>query len=524
MLSEEHKQKISESLNKVLSKETPELIEQIKSLIDSMSRKKLASLLNISESTLQKLMKKHSICLSPLGIKRAKDASSKLGTKLSVERKRQISLNASKDITLVQKQYIIDNYNNIPRKQIARNLGISYYLVNKTLLELKLYPNPKIMRDAQAAGGRANACKGAAAFKNKLNDAKYRSEHSQKCSDSSKRSWADEEYRLKVRNGLRKAYDDTDFKDRLSSINKERYQNDPKVREVLSAPRQFKNSKLNDDIAITLTSLGITYEREFELAWHRFDFKIGNILLEVNGDYWHGLPNNIANDRAKASLIEKYHPEFKLRTIWESEFRSIRGKQRLNEVIELAVITPTLIDINHLSFEITDKNNDVDKFLISFHYLGSTKRKKFCYTFTLHGETIAVAVFGQLIRQNITSKRALELVRLCRHPRFFNKNLLSNFLSRCERHLRSTTNYQLLVSYADTRLHFGTIYKACNWINDGLCQPDYEYMSQNNLPMHKKTLYNRAKAAGLTEREYAEINNFRKIAIGQKNRFIKNLR
>ena len=50
----------------------------------------------------------------------------------------------------------------------------------------------------------------------------------------------------------------------------------------------------------------------------------------------------------------------------------------------------------------------------------------------------------------------------------------------------------------------GIIYKAANWYEIGRVKPDYYYISEDGFILHKKTLYNRARKMGMTERKYVE--------------------
>lgn len=456
----------------------------------------------------------------PLGVRAKKLGVQPAPKIISNEHKNRIAQSVSKPLTVEQRQYLIDNYKSYSRRQLARELGLSYYLVNKEMNALGLAASDEIRIGAMLDGAKRGAKLGANAFRHRLHtDKEFAERWSAGVSIRSKQLWKDDIYRLKVRNGIRTVYADSDLKQRLSILGKERYLNDPSVQAILSAPRPFKNSKLNDDVAAVLDGHGIIYEREYEINNYKFDFKIGDILLEVNGDYWHNLTDNVRNDRAKATIIQLYHPNLQLRVLWEREFRSVRGKDRLLEVIGLSTRQPTNIDLKDVTFKLTD-NNLSNRFLSSFHYLGGTNRCRYVYGAFLHGELIGVAVFGPLVRQNITKTKAIELVRLCRHPHFHNQNLMSKFLSWCCRDLKQLNIYDQIISYADTTIHEGTIYRACNWRDEGLCQPDYQYISKEGVPMHKKTLYNRAKAAALTEKVYAELHGYRKVYAGQKRRFV----
>ena len=437
----------------------------------------------------------------------------------TAEHKRKTGEGASKRLTGIQLQYIRDNLNKKSRKQISRDINVSIYLINKACVDMGLSIDEEKMKEFHKKGSAGHVKKATKAWQDKFkNDEAFRNKILKKRSEINKRLWQSEEYRLKVRNGIRRAYDDTDLRYRLSDIAKKRYKEDPKVREILFANRDFKNSKLNDIVAIKLESLGFSIEREFKLANYSFDFKVDNILLEVHGEYWHNLPNNVKNDRAKATILERYYPEYLLRVIWEREVKSIRCNERLLEILGKEII-PQKISLNKLQF--VEDPPDNQRFLISYHYLGDTNRRKFVFGLLLWGETIAVAVFGQPVRQNTYPGKVLELVRLCRHPKFYNKNMLSYFLAKCEKELKGQCD--ALVSYADLRLHDGGIYRAANWDDCGLTANDYQYMSQDNIPMHKKTLYNRAVREGLREREYAEKYAFKKVNVGRKRKFIRKL-
>jgi len=422
------------------------------------------------------------------------------------------------------KKHILDNYNTKTITEMSRDLNVTHYVIKMLMVDLGLQTNHELAKKVQSEAGIANHKIASAASSAKWLDNEFRKRQSNLISERSKKLWKNESYRLKIRNKLRHVYDTTDLRERLSILGKERYLKDPKTREILKADRQHKNSKLNDTVAAVLDGHKIQYEREFELCNYKFDFKIGNILLEVNGDYWHSLPNNIANDKSKRTIINKYYDNYIVKVLWESEFRTVRGRERLLNLIDKHTITPTNISLSDVTFSLLNDKKLVSKFLTSFHYLGDTSRKQFVFGLTLHSEIIAVAVFGQPIRQNLNLTKPLELTRLCRYPYITNKNLLSFFLSRCENYLRKNTKHRWLVAYSDTRLHLGTIYKASNWIYVGESNSDYQYMSSNNIPMHKKTLYNRAVTLGITEREYAEMFNYHKTNAGTRLKFVKKLK
>lgn len=438
------------------------------------------------------------------------------------EHKNKTSKGHRKVISEDQIRQVKDLLNTVSRKEIAQQVGISLYLVNRVIKEHKLAIDYDKQKQFHREGSRKNVRKAARAWKDKFDeDSEFREKIKQTCSRNSRNLWESEEYRLKVRNGHRRTLENTDLRQIYSAISKQRYESDPNVRRILSAPGPHKTSKLNDTVATKLDGFGITYEREYELGNYRFDFKIGDILLEVHGNYWHSLPGNKRNDLAKATIVHRYYPQYKLRVIWESEIKSVRANDRLLEVLGIEKPSPDYYDLREVSF--TDVPRDIDKFLISYHYLGTTNRKKLQFGLLLHDEVVAVAAFGQPVRQSTAPGKVLELTRLCGHPRLHNKNAMSFLLAKCEKHIRSLNKYDCLVSFADQRLHIGTVYRAANWKDMGLTASDYQYMSDSNIPMHKKTLYNRAVSVNMTERQYARRLGYRKVKIGKKRKFIKPL-
>jgi hypothetical protein len=99
-----------------------------------------------------------------------------------------------------------------------------------------------------------------------------------------------------------------------------------------------------------------------------------------------------------------------------------------------------------------------------------------------------------------------ELSRFCLHPEYSSHNLASWFLAKTMRHIRDTKEYvKVLVTFADLVFdHHGIIYKATNWIEDGIIDPTYWYMVKNGHIIHKKTLYVHARSIRMQESEFAK--------------------
>lgn len=120
-------------------------------------------------------------------------------------------------------------------------------------------------------------------------------------------------------------------------IIKKTYKSEPKARRVRQRPK-YGTSKLEDRFASEfLDKLGIIYERQFEAKDIKrfYDFKIGNILIEVDGDYWHG-KDLVYEDKNRMQKHSEWVDEVKnewaishgylLYRVWESDINNDGAK------------------------------------------------------------------------------------------------------------------------------------------------------------------------------------------------------
>lgn len=120
-------------------------------------------------------------------------------------------------------------------------------------------------------------------------------------------------------------------------IIKKTYKSEPKVRKPRQKPK-YGSSKLEDRFASDfLDKLGVVYERQFEAKDIKrfYDFKIGNILIEVDGDYWHG-KDLVYEDKNRMQKHSEWVDEVKnewavshgylLYRVWESDINNDGAK------------------------------------------------------------------------------------------------------------------------------------------------------------------------------------------------------
>lgn len=327
--------------------------------------------------------------------------------------------------------------------------------------------------------------------------------------------WADDETREKFIVAFRKAWTEDrkqqardiwtdDKKQQASDKSKSLWQNPDYVKKMLEIG--LKPSSLEVQFANILNDYKIAYKQQVNIGPYIFDFELNdNILIEIQGDYWHTLKRTIIKDKSKATYIEKYFSNYKLLYLWEHEFYELN---KIRNFVESLINKPVVVDFdfNDLIFDDNVDYNEAKSLIEKYHYKGSLNRSGMISGVRLNNKLIAVSVFANPTR-NVDGG---ELIRFVIDPKYQMKNLGSWLLSRASK--IALKKWDKLFTFADPNFnHSGTLYLASNWEFVGEIKSDYWYTSDNGWIMHKKTLWNRAKNLCKTEKEYAEFFGYRKV-------------
>jgi len=282
-----------------------------------------------------------------------------------------------------------------------------------------------------------------------------------------------------------------------------------------------------------LTSLGVSYVTEKAVGPWNFDIFVeaANLLIEVQGDYWHNRKERILKDANKSTYIINNFPQYQLKYIWEHECLtegSVLAK--LKYWLGLDRVEQVDYELKQASVKPVLDAKQADTFLYNWHYQHHGRHGLDLGGY-LGNELICLSRFTSPSRAEIatslgyTQKQVLELARLVVHPKYQKKNLLSWFLARCERYIRQTRlEIEYLVSFADsTHNHTGAVYKASNWELNRVVEPNYWYVDTNGWVMHKRTLWSHAKKMCTGEVEYAQKNGFTKVWGKEKYKFTRKL-
>jgi hypothetical protein len=145
------------------------------------------------------------------------------------------------------------------------------------------------------------------------------------------------------------------------------------------------------------------------------------------------------------------------------------------------------------NFDIIKVNKqEAKRILDKYHYLtGVSKGFKSGYNYGIYDkkekEVVGVIIFtgfpvpelckGMLGLERNDQEGLFELSRLCLTPRVQKEehNLASWFVSKAIKELKKDTTVRVILSYADSKYHKGTVYRACNFRYYGLSAPKKDF-------------------------------------------------
>ena len=296
------------------------------------------------------------------------------------------------------------------------------------------------------------------------------------------------------------------------------------VQRGLNAPQ----SRLEKHVSKILSDANIDHESQFQLEDLRYDFGIanGNILIEVQGSYWHKDKNRTLTDAYKRRVATKHHK--KLLVIWDYELA-----KPINVLAKITnALSPPMFGFKQCSIKEATDWSTIKTILREHHYQGSG-RAGYSIVAKFNDEVYGIVVFTTPSRQEIYKKQRLqsgelyELSRLAIVPRFQSRNFATWLLARAIKQFKiSHHDAKRLIAFSDPTFgHIGTVYKANNWSFDGMTPASYWYYHRRkNTIFHKKTIWNAAKISGKTEEEHAKKLNLIKVLGQPKLRFILNLK
>ena len=213
--------------------------------------------------------------------------------------------------------------------------------------------------------------------------------------------------------------------------------------------RNFTNNSVpNKEFAKLLDDNMIEYEREFVLGRYSYDFKVGNVLIEINPFATHNSTWGLFGEKDKKDRL--YHKNKTVKAI-ENGFRCIHvwDWDSKDKVINLLKNKNIIYARN---CEIKDvPENELIEFLNRNHLQGFCKGQKIKLGLYYQDNLVQVMTFGT---PRYNKNYEYELIRLCSENSYTvtggAEKLFKNFLN--------TYNPKSIVSYCDNSKFTGDVY------------------------------------------------------------------
>jgi hypothetical protein len=358
-----------------------------------------------------------------------------------------------------------------------------------------------------------------------------------------KRAWASEDYIVRQREKSRRLWGDTDYvvrhRESVNTEDNKRRCSEAAVRawgdveyrgkHAVSLARQLQvTPDTEKKVHSILDDLGVAYSVNYVVGPYTFDVMIRrdgvpDLLLEVNGNYWHTRPYVARKDLAKSAYVSGLDG-YELRTLWEHQLFDLdRCRQLLCYWLGLGG-GRRVVSLRDVVFSVCGVG-EMREFMGNFHYLGCMGRAGVHVCGGVGGEMVCGMVLAHPVRREVYTSlgfvrgEVLELSRFCISPYVRCRNLASFALSRLVSFVPG--GVKCLVSFASPGDgHDGTIYRAANWEFVGDTARSYFYIDGDGWKLHKKTLYNQARGAHLSESEFAGRFGYRKIWVPPLKKFI----
>ena len=244
--------------------------------------------------------------------------------------------------------------------------------------------------------------------------------------------------------GVNRACKLDEFKQKIVDTNRERYGVDYTCL-LYSGKLKGNDSSYNRDFAELLDSNNIKYEREFLLQKYSYDFKVGNILVEINPTATH---NTHFNPYGKNRIDTNYHKN-KSNLAKDSGYSVIHvfDWDDIDKVVQLLRDRET---VYARKCEVIFVNEvDANKYLDTYHLQGTCRGQKFRLGLYYKNQLVSLMTFG---KSRFNKNCEYELLRYCASH---------NVIGGAEKLFKYfVNNYKpnSIVSYCDTSKFSGKVY------------------------------------------------------------------
>lgn len=269
------------------------------------------------------------------------------------------------------------------------------------------------------------------------------------------------QYSLYEKYGYRHIYQIPEIKEKISNTCIERYG----VKWACMRPetRNFSsnNSGPNRMFAQLLDEHNISYEKEFHIEGYSYDFKCGDVLVEINPTATH---NTIMSIHPKAKPVTVDYHLNKTQKALDSGFRCLN----VFEWDDLSKIL-TMLQPRKRIYARKCVVQEIDvaaasRFINMYHIQGQCRGSVTCLSLIYKGEIVEVMTFG---RPRYSTQCKVELLRLC------SKSDLEvvGGASKLFKHYVKNYHPESIISYCDSAKFSGSVYKQIGMKLDHCSNP-----------------------------------------------------
>lgn len=230
------------------------------------------------------------------------------------------------------------------------------------------------------------------------------------------------------------------------------------------------NSKINKEFSKLLDLHNISYNREFSVETRSYDFKINNILVEIDPSITHNSSLSPFGDRE--GLSPSYHKD-KSELAEKHGFRCIHvwDWDDWDKIINLLVNKPRLY-----ARTLTVKNvpiNEAKQFVLNNHLQGWCKGNTVLLgLYTIKNELVELMTFG---KPRYNAKAQWELLRLCSS----NYRIVGG-AEKLFKHFIATYEPHSIISYCDRSKFTGDVYGRLGFKQVSKASPSAHWVSLKN--------------------------------------------
>jgi hypothetical protein len=234
-----------------------------------------------------------------------------------------------------------------------------------------------------------------------------------------------------------------EIKEKTRKTNMERY-GVPCFFMTLKEWEDSNDSKPNRDFAEELTRCGIKFEREYRLDWYSYDFKVGNVLVEINPTVTH----NTSWSPYGNPKEENYHKD-KTQMAWKNGFSVIHvfdwdsESKILKLLSKRAKVYARKCEIREVSQE------DTSEYLNQYHLQNTCRGQKIRLGLYYKDELVSLMTFG---KPRYNKNYEYELLRYCANY------YVVGGAEKLFNHFVKTYNPCSVVSYCDLSKFSGKVY------------------------------------------------------------------